>query len=821
MRKESFNDSWLVKRAVTDAEDAYTPSDVQEEKKEWMVTLPHDAMIWEKRDPENAAGAACGFYPGGNYEYTKTLYVDETEKDQTFILEFEGIYNRGYIYVNGGLAGSVHYGYTGIYVDITPYLRFGEDNQILVRVVNADVPNSRWYTGSGIYRPVSLFRGGSVRIQPGSIRISTPEISELLAAVKVEALIRYDEKREKIVIVKTEILDGEGKVAAEESSRLTLYPQADTPLTQRIYVKNPLLWSIDEPNLYQCKMTILREQEVIDRDNSSFGIRCLEVNPVEGLKVNGRPVLLRGGCIHHDNGPVGAAAFARAEERRIELLKKAGFNSVRVAHNSASKALLDACDRLGMLVMEESYDTWTQPKTDLDCSLIFSEQWEWGLEDIVRKDFNHPSVFMYSIGNEIADLDTPEGARWNRRLAEKLRTLDPTRYVTNAVNALLSLIGDLTTVLEDMGLKEKNQTDSVNTGGDVNDLMTAMLGQMNYLTSHPLAEENMKEIYDTLDLIGMNYMRDAYEQMKTYPNRVFYGSETLPPDIDLNWKKVKALSACIGDYTWSAWDYIGEAGVGIVTYDGKRDFKKDYPAYLAYCGDIDITGYRRPMSYYREIVFGLRKKPYIAVQLPEHYGVPAMCTPWATPTCVSSWTWNGFEGRPCLVEVYSDALEVELIINNKSIGKLPAGEENRFKAVFDTVYEPGEAKAVARYADGRLEEFVIKTADDTTTLCVTADKAEIAPDELAYITIELRDKEGVLNTSSDCKVQVKVEGEGVLQGFGSADPLSEENFFDTERTTYYGRLIAVVRAGAGKGSINLTAEADGMKAASVEIAVSK
>lgn len=824
MLKQNFNRDWTVKKVSADMLASLLGG--TEAPKEIKVTLPHDAMICERRDAKSPAGGSGGFYPGGDYEYTKTLHVEETESDQTFILEFEGIYNRGYVYVNGALAGSVQYGYAGVFIDITPYLTFGADNVITVKAVNSDVPNSRWYTGSGIYRPVYLYRGGSTRIDANGLRISTPEVSGALAAVKVETAIRYDGKAGKTVTVKSEILDSEGRIAAAETSRVTLFSQAETVQTQRIYVKKPALWSVDTPNLYCCKVTLMEGETVLDQTESTFGIRKLELNPEDGLKINGERILLRGGCIHHDNGPVGAAAFDRAEERRIELLKAAGFNSVRVSHNFTSKALLDACDRLGMLVMEESYDTWTQAKRQFDSSLVFVETWERDIEEMVRKDFNHPSVFMYSIGNEITDLGTPEGAKWSRRLADKVRALDPTRYVTNAINGMTVIMGELPQVMADLGMITEEQLKAMTEQkageepvGGINDVMTGLFGQMNYLATHPHVEEKLDEAYGTLDLIGMNYMRDAYDLMKEYPNRVFYGSETCPPDIDLNWKKVKELPACIGDYTWTAWDYIGEAGVGVVTYDGKLVFSKDYPVYLAYCGDIDITGYRRPISYFRETVFGLRKAPYIAVQLPEYYGVEAICTPWSMPTCVSTWTWNGFEGKNCMVEVYSDAPEVELFVNERSVGKLPAGEENRFRAVFDTVYEPGEVRAVAYYSDGVTESFCLKTAEKETILSVSPDKCEIGPDDLAYVAIELTDKNGVMQTSSDCKVHLMAEGAGYIQGFGSADPMSEENFYDAERTTYYGRAVAVIRAGEEEGVIRLTAKADGMEPAVIEIQV--
>lgn len=809
MQRQNFNHDWTVKKVPAEMANSAPGSEGRK------VTLPHDAMVWEDRSATSPSGSAGGYFANGNYEYVKNFNVDEAEKEETFILEFEGIHNSGYVYVNGALAGSVLGGYRRLFVDITSYLCFGTNNLILVKAINTAVPNSRWYTGSGIYRPVYLYKGGKIRIDVDDPRISTPEISEKIAAVKVETAVRYDGKMQKTVVLKTEIIAPNGDIVASEGSRMTLFGQGKTVQTQRIYVKEPALWSVDDPQLYCCKMTIYDEDTVLDMAENMFGIRRLELDPVNGLRVNGEKILLRGGCIHHDNGPVGAATFERAEQRRIELLKEAGFNSVRISHNSSSKALLDACDRMGMLVMEESFDMWTQTKRPFDYSLVFADNWEKDLEDIVRKDFNHPCVFMYSIGNEIKEIHTPIGAQWSRRLTEKIRHLDATRYVTNAVNGMIGIMGDLTVVMKDMGMIVPDRTP----GGGINDTMTALMGAMNYLSSHPKVEEGLKESYGTLDLIGLNYMRDVYDQMKEYPHRVFYGAETLPPDIAPNWKKVKELSACIGDYTWTAWDYLGEAGIGIVTYDSRLTFAKPYPAYMAYCGDFDITGYRRPMSYLREIVFGLRKAPYIAVQLPEHYGKEPMCTPWSFPVAVSSWTWKRQEGKNCLVEVYSDAPEVELFVNGESVGRQLAGEEQDYRALFDTIYVPGEIRATAYYEDGTTENYSLCTAKDEAFLCMFPDRIKIGKDDLVYVAIELRDTEGTLQTAADRKICLRVEGAGYVQGFGSADPMSEENFFDESRTTYYGRAMAVVRSGEDSGTIRLTAWAEGMDEVSIEIKV--
>lgn len=803
MEKQNFNKEWYI--TETGAKQMACGLG--------RVTLPHDAMIFTRRSRSNPAGGACGWYANGNYEYSKSFRLKEEEKGKTVILEFEGIYNRGYVYVNGTFAGSVHYGYTRLILDITPYIRYEEENEVRVKVINGDGPNSRWYTGSGLYRPVNLYVGGEVRIALDGLRISTLQVNESVSTVHTEIQLEYDGKTQKNIQIETFIKDGNGTCVAKEKRPVTLLHSGKLKITQNIFVKNARLWSPEHPDLYTCEVNVREDEEILDKANSTFGIRSVTIDPVHGMRINGETIKLRGGCIHHDNGIVGAATFERAEERRAERMKEAGFNAIRITHNTASKSMLDACDRLGMLVMDESYDVWNASKSTYDYSLDFADHWEKDLTDFVAKDYNHPCVIMYSIGNEILEVGTADGEFWNRRLAQKVRELDSTRLVTNAINGLMIF------------MRESQKQENVNAGTDipeqgVNDVMTESLGKMNEIATDPMITEKLEAFCADLDLSGYNYMRGVYDIYKEkYPNRVYYGSETCPPDIDLNWTKVKEIPACIGDFTWTAWDYIGEAGVGIVDYNKPLSFMEDYPVYLAYCSDIDLIGNRRPMSYYREIVFGLRKDPYLAVQLPEHYEDKTEYTPWVVPDSVSSWNWGEYEGKPCKVEVYSDAEEVELRINGKSCGKQAAGEQNRFKAIFDVIYEAGTVEAVSYRNGVAAETYQLETADQDVTLHLQPDRAAIDRDEIAYIMISLNDAEGRLNTDTDRKVKVKVSGAGTLQALGSANPTASENFFDEEWMTYYGKVLAVVRAGEEAGTITITAEAEGCRPVSCEIKV--
>ncbi len=800
MKRFDFNNHWTV-RKTSGGSDVY--------QKATPVTLPHDAMIMEKRTPEAAGGAANGFFPGGDYEYVKKFTITEENRGKAHFLQFEGIMSEAKIYVNQSLAASTYYGYTGKLLDITPYLQEDAENTILVKVF-AKEPGSRWYTGAGIYRPVSLYVGSGIRIPVRGVRITTPVAEEKVSCVQVRTALVCERRHRTMVSVVSEILDTDGSTVTFLETPHTFTEGSDDTVYQRLYIQNAKLWSAEHPELYTLKVTVKEGEAVLDEVTEHFGIRTFSADPVRGLLMNGEAVLLRGGCIHHDLGPLGAADIPFAEERRIRLLKEVGFNAVRISHNSASESLLSACDRLGMLVLEESFDMWTKSKTVYDYARYFRDHWEEDLEDIVSKDYNHPSVIMYSIGNEITDLGETDGKKWSSVLANRFRTLDPTRLVTNAVNGTMGLNDVMPKILVSLGLTTPGELADIldpTKPGDINDLITLLSKHMSEIVGHPLVEAKMHEAYEALDIVGLNYMLSAYEPMtKAYPNRVILGTEMTPPSIGKNWKAVKALPAVIGDFTWTAFDYIGEAGVGVVTYNGKNDFQKPYPCYLAYCGDFDLTGFRRPLSYYREIVFGLRKAPYLAVQLPEHYEDTPQYTPWALPESVGSWTWPGYEGKTCRVEVYSKAPETELFINGKPIGKVTTGDEADCRAVLETIYEAGTIEAVSYFDDGSEERFSLRTAENEWILYAEPECGVPGASDICYIPIELRDAAGNLNTAADCTVFVEVSGDGVLSGLASADPMSEEDFFSAGRKTFYGRALAIVRrTGEGKMTVRICA----------------
>ncbi|QFG22228.1 glycoside hydrolase family 2 TIM barrel-domain containing protein [Actinomadura sp. WMMB 499] len=798
MIRTPFNDGWQVRTKVNPFTELMgDPAPFR------PVTLPHDAMIEQDRrvpDGEATMEAAAGaHFPGGVFEYRKIFFVPREHQGRRVFLEFEGVYRDATVYVNGNYAGQRPYGYSRFRVDAGRFLRFGQDNE--VRVEARAHHDSRWYSGAGIYRDTWMLVGEVVRIGPDGLRVTTPDIDRERAVVEVAATIDNDSIAIRTLDLVVEIRDAAGTVVATDTAEVTVLPGEPATVRQRLYVFDPSLWSPESPSLYSCEVRLL-EDGVVDAESAAFGIRSLQLDPRFGLRVNGETVKLRGACVHHDNGVLGAATFARAEERRVEILKEAGFNAIRMAHHPMSRAMLDACDRLGVLVMDEAFDVWTSAKSDFDYSLHFPEWWERDLEAMVAKDVNHPSVVLYSIGNEIPETGSPSGAALGRRLAEKIRSLDGTRYVTNGINNLLAVLPDLA----QMGGREEGEDTGINT------LMADAGDMMNLIGASDLVTERTAESYGVLDVAGMNYSDARYAQDRDlFPNRIIVGTETFPTRIDTNWKLVEQYGHVIGDFTWTGWDYLGEAGIGRPRYrtSGRSsDLLASYPYLLAGCGDIDITGHRRPASYYRQIVFGLRAEPFIAVQRPEHHGETWAASPWAWSDTVAGWTWPGFEGRPVQVEVYSAADEVELLVNGRSLGRAPAGGRHRFRAEFDTVYEPGELVAVAYQGGAETGRHLLRSATGPVRLRAEPDRPAITAThgDLAYVTLTLTDAEGTLHTAADRPVSAEVSGNGLLAGFGSAAPSTRERFDAAEHRTYEGRALAVLRP-TGTGEIRLRASA--------------
>ncbi|MDQ0577246.1 glycoside hydrolase family 2 TIM barrel-domain containing protein [Agromyces albus] len=805
MNREPYPHEWEYRDRYTGDPKDFVP-----------VVLPHDAVLASGR-VDDPAQLASGYFPAGAWEYRTRFTAPEQWRDRHVVLEFEAIYRSAAVFVNGNLAARQPAGATAIVVDLDRHLRFGAENEIVVEArANRD---ARWYTGGGIIRPVYLAIAPRVHIPLDGVAVTTPEHDGEASLVQVVTTVCNPELVPAMRRLETSIFDPSGEVVGVDAIRVSVPAGGTAEVSQRILVMAPQRWSVDSPALYRVDSTLssVSDDGQVDRSQVQFGIRSLHLDAARGLRINGKPVNLRGACVHADNGVIGAATFDRAEERRVEILKSAGFNAIRSAHQPMSRGMLDACDRLGMLVMDELTDVWTRSKSPEDGADQFLERWQADLKAMVAKDRNHPSVIIYSIGNEIPEAATRSGAELTRSMTAATRRLDPTRYVTAAVNgALFVMPGHVDIEPELLGGASLDEAE------EINGRKLSLEEWMSALAVTEAVTELTEEAYGGPDIAGMNYQDSRYAlDHRLYPNRVIVGSETFPTHIDRLWALVLEHSHVIGDFTWTGWDYLGEPGLGRMHY---RDDPAGggplgaYPFLTSGAGDIDITGERRPASYYREIVFGLRRVPYIVVRRPHTRGKAMKSAPWSWTDSISSWTWSDVGTEPLEVEVYSDAAEVELFIDGRSLGRQPAGPGHRYRALFAVEYTAGSLEAVAIREGVAAERTAVRTAESRRRLALTAERTALRGDgrDLAFIVVELVDAGGVRATDGDVEVEVRVDGPGALQGFGSAVMSTEESFADARHTLHDGRALAVVRP-SGSGSITVTATAAGLGSTSVDL----
>lgn len=765
------------------------------------ISLPHDAMMEKEADPQSPNGGNTGFRNGAVYNYVKIFTAPLAYQDKTLLLKFEGIYMNAFVYVNGQLAAKRPYGYSQFYVPLNDFLKYGEENEIRVQVRNGAMSNSRWYSGGGIYRDVYLCLAGLAYFVPDGVFVRTEEASEELALLRISAELKNRGHRKETLKLETVILDENEKTVARDITPVTLFAGETVRTGRRVAVENPRLWEETHPSLYTCVTTLSRDGELLDESRTVFGIRTLTVDAKRGLRVNGQTVKLRGACIHHDSGLIGAATYEEAQYRQIQKLKEAGFNAVRMSHHPMSSNMLRACDRLGMYVMDECFDMWTRCKSDYDYGMQFEEWWERDVEEMVRKDRNHPSVILYSLGNEIPEIGTDYGAALCRKLSEKVKESDDTRFTLASVNGVFAAGDAIPEILQDIAKAVSDRGEVLK--GNVNNFMSLMDAYMDEIVVHRAISERLEKACAATDIAGYNYMTARYEgDAKRYPNRVIVGSETYPPEIAGNWEIIKRSSHVIGDFTWTGWDYIGEAGVGVPAYRfGEGGFGAQFPCQLAYCGDFDLTGFRRPASYFREIVFGLRKEPYITVQNPYHYGENLIKTPWVISDSVTCWNYEGMEGKPVVVEIYAAGEETELFLNGRSLGRQPSGEKNGYRVLFETVYEPGTLTAVSYQDKKELGRMELHTAKEKKELVFCED---LAGTELIYLPIEVRDEEGVLSADAAEQLEITVEGGAALIGFGSGDPKTAYSYTGTVTETYHGRALAVLKRASEGGPVKVT-----------------
>ncbi|NCC42368.1 MAG: hypothetical protein EOM18_02030 [Clostridia bacterium] len=505
-----------------------------------MIDLPHDFIVGKPRSADAPGGAANGYFGNGQGVYKKDLEIPQEWEGQTVLMDVDGAYMNLEIMLNTTLVGMHPYGYTPYQVDLTPALRFGGRKNKLKLITQSRQPSTRWYSGGGLYRDVCLWVGGPIHVKPWDVFVSTPDISEDQAVVRMETEITGTESEQEITLCCL-VVDNSGKTVAKVEKNLKICGKLKE--ISDVTVDKPVLWDLDNPYLYTYKVILKKGEEILDTAEDTFGIRKLEVDAKNGFRLNGKQLNLKGGCVHHDNGFLGACAYPKAEERKMRILKNAGYNTVRISHYPPSLELLKICDRMGMLVMDEAFDVWRMGKMPMDYHLYFEDWWERDIEYMVRRDRNHPCVITYSIGNEITERDgSNDGANWSKKLSAKVREIDDTRFVISAV----------------CGVFPEAEDDNVIGGGGGN-------FDINLALDDSLWDEATKEYCEPLDIVGYNYLKDIYEEShEKFPDRVMLGTETHSFLTYEYWEKVEKLPYVIGDCIWAAVDYMGEVGVGKV-----------------------------------------------------------------------------------------------------------------------------------------------------------------------------------------------------------------------------------------------------------------
>lgn len=794
VKKIDFNQAWTFCR-------------VGEETVKCEVMIPHDAMISEKRTEDSAGGINTGWFEGYDYIYEKEFEIPDEYEKQEISFEFEGVYHNAEVYLNGEKAAYRPYGYTNFYIDADPYLKYGEKNQIRVIAHNADQPNSRWYSGAGIYRPVWMYVRPKQHILRNEIRVRTLSVDPAVIEAEVNTNAPGKVKLEVIADAGSDVI-----IAAEIHT--------DGKLTKQFEIPDAKLWSVNTPNLYQLRVTFVAEQEngqnkcmETDQEEVIFGIRTLKWDKETGITINGERVILRGACIHHDNGLLGACCYPDAEARKIRILKENGYNAIRSAHNPCSKALLEACDRQGMLVMDEFVDVWYIHKTEYDYVNYFKEWWKQDLKDMVEKDFNHPSVILYSIGNEVSETAQKKGIHLTKTMTEYLHRLDDSRPVSCGINIFFNFLSSIGFGVYSDKKAKKEAEQAEKTKGKkkkkavgsqfFNDLAGLMgSGFMKTGATFYGCDVKTRGTFANMDIAGYNYGIKRYQHdLKKYPERLILGSETFCDDAYTFWEMAKKNPRIVGDFVWAGMDYLGEVGVGSWEY---RDYAPEFnhgPGWItAGSGRIDLTGKPLAEAGYTKTAFELTNRPVIAVRPVNHTGEKHSPSAWKMTNAIESWSWEGCEGKVAEVEVYARAARVDLFLNGKKVGSntLKNSCDTRFKVE----YQPGMLETVVYNQKGKeISRNTLYTAGKETELRAIAEEQSVQKDHLAFIRLQYTDKNGTVKPLKRGILKVSVKG-GKLLGLGNACPYNEIGYCTNETDTYWGEALAVVQAD-GSGDVVL------------------
>lgn len=761
------------------------------------VDLPHDWSV-ETEAAQRAGGKVVGpfssnsvgahqtgFTVGGTGWYARELQVPAAAlTSERWTLYFEGAYNQADVYVNGQHVGFNAYGYSSFRFDVTAALHEGS-NLVVVKVAN-EGNSTRWYAGSGIYRHVWLVRTPTLHIDEWGTVIQTDNAT---AQQHLRTTLRNDGTRPATCQLCVDIIDANGRTVLTLPTQKKQKVAAGDSLSVCIpfALDNPHRWTPETPYLYTARVRAVNTQTgQADELQQRFGVRTIRFTADRGFLLNGQPTLLRGGCVHHDHGLLGAAAFDRAEERKLSVLKQQGYNAVRTSHGLPSVHFLDACDSIGLMVIDEAFDQWLMEKNHEDYHRYFPQWSDRDVQAMVRRDRNHPSVVMWSIGNEIPGRIEPEGMAAAARLRKDILALDTTRAITAAICSW------------DAG-------ETWNKAGQAWEIQD-------------------ERAFESLDVGGYNYVFPHYERdHKTHPDRVMCGTESFPKMISQNWDIVERLPYVIGDFIWTAMDYLGEAGIGSASIrkEGNQSFFQTWPWFNGWCGDIDLIGQKKPQSYYHDVVW--RRRPIsVAVERPVPEGMHQSISMWGWQLEEVSWTFPEIEAEaPMHVNVYSRAPQVRLYLNGQHLGDQATSDT--YWTAFTVPYRPGTLVAVNLDANGNElpdQRFELQTAGKPAALRLVVDQPEIRADglDLSYVTIELVDAAGrLVNADSSTQVSLSAEGAGTLLASGNGSPNDMESFRSTQPRFYKGRALAILRSTTTAGTIQLKAAAEGLPTATAQV----
>lgn len=788
-REMLFDDNW--KFSLQDVKGAEKPSF---NDKTWRsIDLPHDWSI-EKLpgqeagkvigpfSKESIGSTATGYTVGGVAWYRKTFTLNSNVKYKSTIISFDGVYMNCDVWINGKLLGSHPYGYTAFDYDISNFLNSaGKPNVIAVKVKN-EGKNSRWYSGSGIYRHVWLIQKQAVSIAQNGICVNTERIAENNAIVSISSEVENKSGKSTASKLLINILDSDGKTVQIVESPTKTISTVSEVFTQSISIPQPKLWSVETPNLYNAEIQVITDGIVTDKVSTTFGVRTIHFDAKTGFLLNGKKVLLKGGCMHNDNGFLGSATIDRAEERRVQLMKAYGFNAIRTSHNPPSKQFLDACDRNGVLVLDEAFDMWERPKNPQDYHLYFKEWWKKDLKSMIYRDRNHPSVIMWSIGNEINERADSLGFVIRKQLVKEVHKLDSTRPVTEAICDFWDHWGQ------------------------------------KWSTTAPS--------YSDLDVGGYNYLNNQYEaDHAEFPERIIVATESYAAEAYAFWKQVEKNPYVIGDFVWTAMDYLGETGCGSSTYDPKevqRVGLKPWPWFNAFCGDIDLCGFKKPQLLYRDVVWN-NSKIEMLVHEPIPEGMKETYSYWGWPNEYQSWNWVGSEDKMMDVRVFTKCQAVRIELNGKIIAENPVNDNANLITTFKVPYQQGVLKAIALNNGIEVATKELRTTGAPANIKLTADKSKIKADrnDLSYVKVEITDAQGNAIPNANVPVTFTVSGVGEIAGSGNACPTDMESFNNSICKTYFGQALVILRPlkDIKTGTITLKAEANGLITGEINITV--